>query len=83
MVQGVRWQYKMVGPQLKRAQCKALQAVVYGALKSHRQRLHLTAGRPACGVVLIPYLRIVGKLRNDEHLASGQLPEQVAFLSMA
>ena len=81
-VQGMRWQYKMVGPQLKRVRHKALQAVVYGALKSDRQHLHLSAGHSACGVVQTPHPRMEGRLGNDKHFASGQPPEQAAFLSM-
>ena len=98
MAQGVRWQYRMVGPQLKKVRCKALQVVVYGALKSDRQHLHLMAGRPAweavawivskasciqhLGIVQIPRPRMAGRLGNDRHLTSGQLPEQAAFFSM-
>jgi len=81
-VQGVRWQYKMVGPQLKRVRHKALQAVVYGALKSDRQHPHLSAGHSACGVVQTPRPRMEGRLGNDKHFASGQPPEQAAFLLM-
>lgn len=98
MAQGMRWQYRMVGPQLKKVRCKALQAVVYSTLKSDCQHLHLMAGCPAweavawivskvscvqhLGAVQIPCLRMVGRLGNDKHLTSGQLPEQAAFLLM-